>query len=106
MHMASFSDREQSSFFGYLAMLNVEERNELDEYLNSLPEFKEWDELGFLLGLERNMLKASARSACSADFREESCKSLLPKFRRYKDLGEILRRRVKNWCKAMVEEAA
>jgi hypothetical protein len=104
--MPEYSDREQCSYFEHLAVLNLDERNDLDEYLNGLPEFKEWYEVGFLLELERELLKASAKVAGSSECRHELCKSLLPLFRQHKELGLILRKKVRNWCKAMVNEAA
>jgi hypothetical protein len=103
--MPDYSDREQCSLFGYIAILNVDERNELDAYLSGLTEFKEWDELGFLMGLQRAALKGFAKSMGSPEVMEEFVKPLLPRFRRYKELEGILKEKVKNWCKAMVDEA-
>lgn len=105
MTVSAFSDRERHSFFGHVAVLSIEEENELHEYLNALSEFKEWDETGFRLGLRQKLLKASARSGATADSIKQSCDEILVDFHKYKELGENLRCRVKNWCRAMAEES-
>jgi len=101
--VSDFSEREPHTFFGYVTALNIDERNELDEYLRGLPEFNEWDEAGFLLGLTQKLLKASTRSGATADAVEGACEQLRADFRKYKDLEDNLRRKVKAWCRAMVE---
>lgn len=101
--MSDFSEREPHTFFGYLAVLNIDERNELDEYLRGLPEFKDWDETGFLLGLKQKLLKASAASVATAGALDDACQQLRADYRKYKDLEDNLRGKVKAWCRAMVE---
>lgn len=104
--MSEFSERERHSFFGHVAILSIDEQNDLDEYLYSLPEFKDWDEAGFILGVKQKLLKASASSGATAKSIDGTCNELRTDFRRYKELEQILRRKVKAWCRAMVEEAA
>lgn len=104
--MAEFSERETHSFFGHTASLSIEERNDLDEYLIGLPEFKEWDEAGFVLGAKQKLLKAAISSGATDKWVDEACEKLRLNFRRYKELEQILRRKVKTWCHAMVEEPA
>lgn len=103
--MNDFSEREPYTFFGHTAVLSIEERNDLDEYLNGLPEFREWDETGFLLGLRQKLLRDSVRSGRAAGPLDETCERVRLEFRRYKELAEILRRKVKTWCRAMVDVA-
>lgn len=104
--MSDYSERETHDFFGYLATLNIDERNELDEYLRSLPEFREWDELGFMLGVKQELFKASAASGATAASIGEASDRIRLDFRKYKEVSEILRRKVKAWCRAMVDEPA
>ena len=104
--MNEYGDREAHAFFGHTATLSIDERNDLDEYLTGLPEFQEWDEAGFLLGVRQKLLKASFSTGATAKAIDEACEQLRPAFRRYKELGGILRRKVKAWCRAMVDEPA
>jgi hypothetical protein len=104
--MGEYSDREPDTYFSYIAELSIEERNELDEYLRGLPEFKDWDDAGTLLRLKEKVLEASARSGASAESIEMAYSDFLVLHGRYRDLHDALRRRVKAWCRAMVEEAA
>jgi hypothetical protein len=104
--VSEFSDREPHSFFGHVATLSIEERNDLDEYLNGLPEFRQWDEAGFVLGVKQKLLKAAISSGATDKWFDEACESLRLNFRTYKELEQILRRKVKTWCRAMVDEPA
>jgi hypothetical protein len=104
--MNEYSDREPHTFFGHTAILSIEERNELDEYVTGLPEFQKWDEAGFLLGLKQKLLKASFCTGGTAKAIDEACEQLRPDFKKYKELGEQLRRKVKTWCRAVLEDAA
>jgi hypothetical protein len=101
-----FSDREPHDFFGYTATLNIDERNDLDDYLKGLAEFREWDEAGFVLGLKQKLLKASAAKGATAGSINEACDQARLDFRKYKELGESLRRKVKGWCRAMADDPA
>lgn len=104
--MAEYSERETHSFFGHAANLSIEERNDLDEYLTGLPEFKEWDEAGFVLGVKQKLLKAAISSGATDKWVDEACEKLRVNYRRYKELEQILRCKVKTWCRAMVDEPA
>lgn len=76
------------------------------DFLRSLLEFKQWDETGFMMGVKQKMLKASARAAGRAESLAESREELRQDFRKYKELEDTLRQKVKNWCRAMAEELA
>jgi len=104
--MGEFSDRETCDFFGHLAVLSIEERNDLDEYLRGLIEFKEWDDTGTLLRLREKVLEASARSGASAEAIDEAYGQILLRYGRYRELHELLRRKAKAWCRAMADEPA
>jgi hypothetical protein len=104
--MGEFSERETHSFFGHVANLSIEERNDLDEYLIGQPEFKEWDEAGFVLAVKQKLLKAAISSGATDKWVDEACEKLRLNFRSYKDLEQTLRRKVKTWCRAMVEDPA
>jgi hypothetical protein len=104
--MPEYSERETHSFFGHAANLTIDERNDLDEYLVTQPEFKEWDEAGFVLGLKQKLLKAAISSGATDKWVDEACEKLRLNFRRYKELEQILRRKVKTWCRAVVDEVA
>ena len=104
--MSEFSERETHVFFGHAANLSIDERNDLDEYLTSLPEFKEWDDAGFVLGVKQKLLKAAISSGASDKWVDETCEKLRLTYRRYKELEHTLRCKVKTWCRAMVDEMA
>lgn len=104
--MGEYSDREPDTYFSYVAALNIEERNELDEYLRGLPEFKDWDDAGTLLRLKEKVLEASARSGAAAESIESAYSDIMVLYGRYRDLHDALRRKVKAWWRAMVAEAA
>lgn len=104
--MAEFGERETCDFFGHLALLSIDERNDLDAYLRGLPEFMEWDEAGFLLGVKQKLLKASASSGATATSIDDACNMLRTDFRSYKELEKVLRAKTKAWCRAMVDEVA
>lgn len=99
--MSEYSERETHSFFGHAANLSIDERNDLDEYLIGLPEFKEWDEAGFALGVRQDLIKAAFGRGVAEKSLDEACDGLRIHFRRYKDLEQILRRKVKTWCRAI-----
>ena len=102
--MAEFGERETCDFFGHLALLNVDERNDLDEYLRGLPEFKEWDDAGGLLRLKERVLEASARSGAPPRAIDEAYDDFLLLYARHRELQDTLRRKAKAWCRAMVDE--
>lgn len=104
--MGEYCDREADTYFSYVAALNIEERNDLDEYLRGLPEFREWDDAGTLLRLKEKVLEASAGSGASADAIEGAYRDILTLYGTYRELHDLLRRRVKAWCRAMVDEPA
>lgn len=104
--MGDYSERETDTYFSYVAALNIEERNDLDEYLRGLPEFKQWDDAGTLLRLKEKVLEASARSGASGQAIDEACRDILLLHNRYRELHDALRQRVKNWCRSMAEEPA
>jgi hypothetical protein len=104
--MGEYSEPEADTFFSYIAALSIEERNELDEYLRALPEFNDWDDAGTLLRLKEKVLEASAHSGTSRDAIDEGYRDILQLYGRYRELHNVLRRRVKAWCRAMVDEPA
>lgn len=104
--MSEYSERETHSCFGHAANLTIDERNELDEYLTALPEFKEWDEAGFVLGAKQKLLKAAISSGATDKWVDEACEKLRLNFRGYKKLEQTLRQKVKTWCRAVVDEPA
>lgn len=104
--MSEFSERETCDFFGHRAVLSIEERNDLDEYLWSLSEFKEWDEAGLMLRLKEKVLKASARCGAPAESIDEVYKQIVDLYGRHRELQHTIRRKIKAWCRATVEEAA
>lgn len=104
--MGEYSERETCEYFGHLAVLNVEERNDLDEHLRGLPEFKEWDDSGTLLRLKEKVLEASARYGAAAPAIDEAYREILTLYGRYRELHDIMRRKAKDWCRAMVDEPA
>lgn len=106
INVSEFCDRETHVFFGHAANLSIEERNDLDEYLIGTPEFKEWDEAGFVLRVKQKLLKAAISSGATDKWVDEACEKLRLNFHRYKELEQLLRRKTKAWCRAMVEEPA
>lgn len=104
--MSEFSERETCDFFGHRAVLSIEERNDLDEYLWTLPEFKEWDEAGLMLRMKEKVLTASARCGATAESIDEACRQIAELYGRHRELQDTLRRKIKAWCRAMVDEAA
>lgn len=100
--MSEFSEREQCDFFGHLAVLSIDERNDLNEYLGSLAEFKEWDDAGTLLRLKEKVLEASVRSGASATAINEAYADILELYGTHRELQDTLRRKAEAWCRAMV----
>ena len=104
--VSEFGDREPYTFFGHVAILNNEERNDLDEYLTGLPEYKEWDDAGTLLRLKGRVLEASARSGAPPRAIDEAFGDFLLLYGRNRELLDTLRRKAKAWCRAMADEPA
>ena len=104
--MSEFGDREPYDFYGHVATLSIDERNELDEYLRGLPEYAQWDDQGTLLRLKERVLEASARSGATAASLDEAYGQFLLLYGRHRELQNALRRKAKAWCRAMVDEPA
>jgi len=104
--LGEFSEREPCDCFGHAARLTIEEKNDLDEYFRSLPEYKEWDDAGLMLRLKEQVLTASVRTGATSAAIDEAYRQIVQLYGRHRDLQDTIRRKIKAWCRAMVDEAA
>lgn len=104
--MGDFSEREPCDSFGHVARLSIEEKNDLDEYFRSLPEYKEWDNAGLMLRLKEQVLTASVRSGATPEAIDEAYRQIVQLYCRHRDLQDTIRRKIRAWCRAMVDEPA